>query len=216
MQPRIREIAGPRKRGLWRRQLGCYRLENKIFVQLAAFSTPRPRLLCCPSNVSNKEEVMGFALSDMQLKSAAFDDGGSIPARHTGEGKDVSPALSWDGVPDGAASFAVVCHDPDAPLVSPRGTYGFVHWVLYNIPAAVTALDEGTEEYTRGNNDFGREGYGGPMPPNGHGVHRYYFWVLALDRKLEMEAGLTLWELLERIEPHVIGMNRLVGTYERH
>jgi hypothetical protein len=53
------------------------------------------------------------------------------------------------------------------------------------------------------------------MPPNGHGLHQYYFWVLALDNNEEIESGLTLWQLLEKIEPNVIGMNRLVGTYQR-
>lgn len=158
---------------------------------------------------------MGFALSNMQLTSTAFGPGETIPARHTGEGEDVSPALSWSDTPVGTQAFVVVCHDPDAPLISPRGTYGFVHWVLYNIPASVTGLDEGTGDHTAGSNDFGKQGYGGPMPPNGHGVHQYYFWVLALDKDINLDPGLTLWELLEKIESHVIGMNRLVGTYER-
>ncbi len=158
---------------------------------------------------------MGFALSDMQLRSSAFGPHQAIPKKYTGEGEDVSPALEWSKAPDGTKAFAVVCHDPDAPLVSP-GTYGFVHWVLYNIPGTVKSLSEGTQEHTAGNNDFGNAGYGGPMPPEGHGVHHYYFWVLALDKELDLPAGLGLWELLEKIEPHVIGMNRLVGTYERN
>ncbi len=158
---------------------------------------------------------MGFALSDMTLSSTAFHHGGSIPARHTGEGEDISPALSWTNVPEGARSFAVVCHDPDAPLVTKQGSYGFVHWVLYNIPADVNALPEGVGEYTAGRNDFGNEGYGGPMPPIGHGRHQYYFWILALDEETALEEGLSMGELLARIEPHVMGMNRLVGGYER-
>ncbi len=157
---------------------------------------------------------MGFALSDMQLTSAAFKSRGPIPKKHTGEGNDVSPSLAWSGAPDGTQSFAVICHDPDAPLVTP-GTYGFVHWVLYNLPASTNALAEGSGEGTAGGNDFGNTGYGGPMPPEGHGVHHYFFWVLALDRELDLEPGLTLWQFLERAEPHIIGMNRLVGTYER-
>lgn len=158
---------------------------------------------------------MGFALSDMQLTSTAFDNDTPIPARYTGEAEDVSPELSWHGAPDKTRSFAVVCHDPDAPLISPRGTYGFVHWTLYNVPGTVTGLPEGVSEYTTGKNDFGNTGYGGPMPPEGHGEHKYYFWVLALDAELDLAGGLSLWELLEKIEPHVIGMNRLIGTYER-
>ncbi len=158
---------------------------------------------------------MGFALSDMQIESSAFDNDTPIPTRHTGEGEDVSPAFSWRGAPDNTRSFAVICHDPDAPLITPRGTYGFVHWALYNIPASVTELPEGVSEYTAGKNDFGNTGYGGPMPPEGHGEHKYYFWVLALDAELDLDSGLTLWELLEKIEPHVIGMNRVIGTYRR-
>ncbi|SFM57537.1 phospholipid-binding protein, PBP family [Ectothiorhodospira mobilis] len=158
---------------------------------------------------------MGFALSDMQVESPAFADGAAIPARHTGEGEDVSPALAWSGAPAGTRSFAVICHDPDAPLVSPRGTYGFVHWVLYNIPATVQELPEGVQGYTAGGTDFGRTGYGGPMPPQGHGTHRYYFWVLALDREPDLPEGLGLWELLEQVEPAILGMNRLTGVYRR-
>ena len=157
---------------------------------------------------------MGFALSDMKLRSQAFEHHRSIPKKHTGEGEDVSPPLSWSNAPNGAKSFAVICHDPDAPLVS-AGTYGFVHWVLYNIPASIATLPEGVPDHTRGINNFDREGYGGPLPPEGHGTHHYFFWLLALDKELDLAAGLTMWELLEKVGPHVVGMNRLVGTYAR-
>ncbi|MFU8817963.1 MAG: YbhB/YbcL family Raf kinase inhibitor-like protein [Pseudomonadales bacterium] len=157
---------------------------------------------------------MGFALSDMQLSSSDFTNGGTIPRAHTGEGEDVSPALSWSGAPDNARSFALICHDPDAPLVTP-GQYGFVHWVLYNIPGSATELPQGSDFYTSGRNDFGNAGYGGPMPPEGHGTHHYFFWLLALDNEPDFEPGLTAWQLLERAEPNVVAMNRLVGTYQR-
>ena len=102
---------------------------------------------------------MGFALSDMTLTSTAFDAGGPIPKKHTGEAEDVSPALSWSGAPEGTKSFALICHDPDAPLVKP-GTYGFVHWALYGIPGSATGLVEGAGDFVQGNNDFGSSGYG--------------------------------------------------------
>lgn len=158
---------------------------------------------------------MGFALSDLQLVSDAFSQGEAIPEKYTGDGDDVSPPLSWSNVPEDAKSFAVICHDPDAPLITPNGTYGFVHWVLYNIPGDVRSLEEGTKRYTHGRNNFDKIGYGGPMPPDGHGTHRYYFWILALNEDVALEEGLTLWELLAEIEPRVKGMNRLVGTYKR-
>jgi len=157
---------------------------------------------------------MGFALSDMTLTSAAFANGGAIPGRHTGDAEDVSPALSWSDAPAGTKSFALICHDPDAPLVKP-GTYGYVHWVLYGIPGDVTELPEGSGDYIQGVNDFGNPGYGGPAPPPGHGTHHYFLCLLALDSDPGLEPGLTMWELLAKIEPNVIGMNRLTGTYSR-
>ena len=157
---------------------------------------------------------MGFAISDMQLSSTAFADGERIPARHTGESDDVSPALSWTDEPEGTEAFALICHDPDAPLIKPA-TYGFVHWVLYGIPGSVNELPEGMSDFTCGVNDFGTRMYGGPMPPEGHGTHHYFFWLFALGNEVDLDAGLNMWELLEKIEPAVIGMNRLVGTYSR-
>ncbi len=157
---------------------------------------------------------MGFALSDMQLESSAFADGERIPARHTCEGEDLSPALKWTNVPEGTEAFAIICHDPDAPLIKP-GTYGYVHWVLYNIPGSASELPEGVSEFANGITDFGDQKYGGPAPPPGHGTHRYFFTLFALGRELSVEPGLTMWELLENIEPDVLGMNRLMGTYSR-
>jgi len=151
----------------------------------------------------------------MQVRSTSFGHHQAIPRKHTGEGEDVSPALEWTDAPDGTEAFAVICHDPDAPLCKP-GSYGYVHWVLYNVPGSATGIPEdGGDRYTLGQTDSGSPGWGGPMPPEGHGRHHYYFWVLALDRALDLEAGLTMEQLLEKVEPHVIGMNRLVGTYER-
>ena len=158
---------------------------------------------------------MGFALSDMQLHSDAFEAHGNIPTPYTGEGEDISPALSWRDAPEGTRAFAVICHDPDAPLVK-DGAYGFVHWLLYNLPGDINSLEEDTDQGTVGVNDFGDDGYGGPMPPEGHGLHHYYFWVLALDEDMDLPEGLTLGSFLDRAESHVIGMNRLVGTYERN
>lgn len=154
---------------------------------------------------------MGLNIQDLAIRCDAFDEGGAIPTRHTGEGADVSPAVSWSGVPDGTRQLALVCHDPDAPL-----PFGFTHWVVYGIPADVTAIEEGGgDAYRQGTNDFGEQRYNGPMPPEGHGPHRYYFWVYALDTELDLEPGLDRRTLLDRIGDHVIEQNRTVGTYER-
>jgi Raf kinase inhibitor-like YbhB/YbcL family protein len=169
-----------------------------------------------PPLAQRGETTMGFALSnELTIASEAFADGGAIPVRHTAFGESVSPALSWSGVPDGAASFALFCHDPDAPMVAPDGTYGFVHWVLYNIPANVSQLPEGVSGlYTAGLNQMGNPGFIGPQPPPGHGRHHYFFWLLALRSAPELEDGLNLWSLLSRVEPELVAMNRLVGTVD--
>ena len=159
---------------------------------------------------------MGFAPSPMQLTSTAFAPLARIPKKYTGEGENVSPPLAWSAAPSGTRSYALICHDPDAPLVTQApGTYGFVHWVLYNIPASVSSLEEGVRGHTSGITSFGKPGYGGPMPPEGHGTHHYYFWLLALDSDVALPGGSSLWELFGTVEPTVIGMNRLVGTYSR-
>jgi Raf kinase inhibitor-like YbhB/YbcL family protein len=148
-------------------------------------------------------------VADLKLESPAFKHHERIPARHTGDGEDVSPELRWSGVPDGTKSFAVVVHDPDAPLVD-----GFTHWVAYGIAGEQTGVPEGDDGATAGTNSFGNTGYGGPAPPPGHGTHHYYFWVYALDDDLDLEPGLDRRELLGRIEDHVIEQARLVGTYK--
>jgi Raf kinase inhibitor-like YbhB/YbcL family protein len=147
-------------------------------------------------------------VADLKLSSPAFDGHSRMPDKHTSNGEDVAPPLEWTGVPDGTASFAVVLHDPDAPLVD-----GFTHWVAYNIPGDAAGLPEGGGDATQGPNSFGNSGYNGPAPPPGHGSHHYYFWVYALDDDLGLEPGLERRALLQRIEDHVIEQARLVGTY---
>ena len=158
---------------------------------------------------------MGFAISEMQLKCAAFGDGETIPDRHTAYGDNISPAFNWRQVPDGTRSLALFCHDPDAPLVTPDGKYGYVHWLLYNIPGEVTGISEGSPDYTNGINNADNQEYFGPRAPQGHGLHRYFFWLLALDVETDLEPGLTLWDFLERVEPNLIGMNRVCGTFRK-
>lgn len=155
---------------------------------------------------------MGFILSPMQVTSTSFENDGRIPDKYTMDGENVSPQLAWSNAPAEAQSFAVICHDPDAPLIK-QGKYGFVHWVLYNIPAETSALEEGYKGGTSGLNDFGNLAYGGPQPPADHGQHNYFFSVIALDKQLDLKEGLSMWELLDVIEPNAIAMNRYAGKF---
>ena len=148
-------------------------------------------------------------VQDLKITSSAFDHHDSIPDKHTSNGEDVSPALEWSGVPDGTQSFAVVCHDPDAPLVD-----GFTHWVAYGIDGTAGGVPEGVSDISEGPNSTGNAGYNGPAPPPDHGTHHYYFWVYALREDPELDPGLDRRALLEAIEDLVIEQARLVGTYK--
>lgn len=149
------------------------------------------------------------------LTSPAFVDGAAIPARYTCDGENVSPVLSWQGVPDSARSLAVIVDDPDAPA----GTW--VHWVLYGLspdrnelPEGVPARDTVLDGALQGRNDFKNIGYGGPCPPRGQ-EHRYVFRVYALGARPELGPGATKADLLDAIEGHVLAEGRLTGLYRR-
>ncbi|UCE03300.1 MAG: YbhB/YbcL family Raf kinase inhibitor-like protein [Candidatus Latescibacterota bacterium] len=145
------------------------------------------------------------------ITSTAFDAGTRIPRDYTGEGRDVSPPLAWENIPDGTQELALICDDPDAPVAEP-----WVHWVLYKLPPTLTHLSEGDHGGgTEGFNDFRRIGYGGPMPPPGHGTHRYYFKLYALDAPIALDPGATKKELLAAMQGHILAQGELIGTYER-
>jgi len=145
------------------------------------------------------------------VKSDAFAPGERIPCKYAREGDDLSPPLSWSGAPAQTREFAILCDDPDAPRAEP-----WVHWVAYKIPSDRTTFSEGNAGGIReGKNDYGDMGYGGPMPPPGHGVHHYHFKVFALDKPVDLKPGATKRELLAAIKGHVLDEGELVGTYER-
>jgi Raf kinase inhibitor-like YbhB/YbcL family protein len=145
------------------------------------------------------------------VTSAAFESGGPIPVKHTGEGADVSPPLAWTGVPAGARELALICDDPDAPTDEP-----WVHWVLYQLPPTRTGLKEGERGIgVEGKTDNDKPGYGGPMPPKGHGVHHYHFTLYALDQPMAAGPGLSKAQLLLQMKGHILARGELVGTYER-
>jgi Raf kinase inhibitor-like YbhB/YbcL family protein len=144
-----------------------------------------------------------------KLSSPAFGDGADIPARHTCDGGDTSPRLTWSDVPDRTESLALIMDDPDAP----RGV--FTHWIVYNLAPAAGEIGEGATPKSQGRNSFGRTGYGGPCPPIPDPAHRYRFTLHALDvSAIALENG-TREELLARIAGHVLGTTLLVGRYRR-
>jgi Raf kinase inhibitor-like YbhB/YbcL family protein len=154
----------------------------------------------------------------LSLTSPVFAHNGEIPRNYTCQGKDISPALTWKDLPEGTKSLALVVDDPDAPdPAAPKRVY--VHWVLYNIPASASGLQEAVSASTlprgtlQGKNDWDRTGYGGPCPPIGR--HRYFHKLYALDTVLPDLKQPGKKELEKAMEGHVLGKAELVGTYQK-
>lgn len=170
-------------------------------------------VLCsCQSNEG--ATAKGDKKVEIKLTSTAFEEGGAIPRKHTRDGEDVSPPLSWTSAPEGTKSLALICDDPDAP----RGTW--VHWVIFNIPPTAHELQEHMPAQKtlangarQGTNDFPKTGYGGPAPPSG--THRYYFKLYALDTMLALEAGARKPELEKAMQGHILAQSQLMGRYAR-
>lgn len=150
----------------------------------------------------------------LSLSSSAFAAGMPIPNDFSCRGRNISPALAWTGAPADTASFALILDDPDAP----GGTY--VHWVLYNIPAASkglsqavaqqATLDDGT---TQGRNSASHQHYDGPCPP--FGTHRYFFKLYALDGRLNVPPGATASQLTRAMQGHILAQGELMGTFSK-
>jgi len=158
--------------------------------------------------------TMETDVETIQVLSSAFKEGGMIPQQYACDGEDTSPPLSWESVPEGTRSIAVIADDPDAP----GGT--FVHWVLYDLPANVRELPESLPKEetppsggTQGKNSFGKIGYGGPCPPSG--THRYFFKVYALNARTNLAPGKSKEDLLETMEGHVLAQGQIMGRYKK-
>src|SRR5262245_9284085 len=155
----------------------------------------------------------------LTVQSTAFKPNEVIPARYSEDGENISPPISWSGAPAETKEFVLICDDPDAPRPQP-----WVHWLLYKIPASLSALPENVAKTPtppqpagsmQGKNSWGRFGYGGPAPPKGHGVHHYHFRLYALDVVMNVETGMEKNRLLPAIREHVMAEGELIGTYER-
>ena len=145
----------------------------------------------------------------LEVKSDAFANGQSIPAKYSCTGRNISPALTWGNAPAGTQSFALIVDDPDAPM----GTW--VHWVVYNIPSTTTGLEESadTSAVSVGKNSSSKMSYNGPCPPSG--THRYFFKLYALDSLLSLSPGATKEQLLDAMKGHILAQGELMGTFSK-
>jgi Raf kinase inhibitor-like YbhB/YbcL family protein len=151
------------------------------------------------------------------VTSTAQETSGKLADRHSAYYENVSPPLNWTNVPD-VVAWAIIVEDPDAPREQP-----FVHWMIWNIRGEMNALPEGLPNVdylatpqggVQGRNDMGGYGWFGPRPPAGHGTHRYYFQVFALDDFIEMGPDTELKELLNALKGHTIAQGEMMATYE--
>jgi Raf kinase inhibitor-like YbhB/YbcL family protein len=138
----------------------------------------------------------------LTFTSRAFPAQGPIPKKYADEGEDVFPPLSWSGVPPETEELTLICDDPNAPPATPR-----VHWVLYAIPPMQGGLSEGAQH--------DNTGYGGPMPPPGHGVHHHHFHLYALDAAPLVGPALTKEQLLDAMHSHILAEGERMCTCER-
>ncbi len=151
----------------------------------------------------------------LSVSSTAFKEGEIIPAKYTCEGRDISPHLDWNGVPEETKSLALIMDDPDAP----SGI--FTHWVIFNLPSdsqgspeAVPSASQLPSGALQGRNDFGKIGYGGPCPPPGK-PHHYRFTLYALDMPLDLGAGSSKNQVLSAATGHILAQGQLTGKYQR-
>ena len=172
-------------------------------------------MLAAPGDQAAPTGEAGGTIMPMKIESSAFKEGATIPRENTCDGPDLSPALSWSGVPAGAKGLALICDDPDAPV----GTW--VHWVLYDLPAAAQGLPQGVPKDRelkgggrQGINDFRKIGYGGPCPPPGK-PHRYFFKLYALDKMLALDPSVSKKDVEKAMQGHVLGEAQLMGRYGR-
>lgn len=151
----------------------------------------------------------------MEVTSTAFLEGEAIPQQYTCDGANISPPLSWTGMPAGTESFAIICDDPDAAHAA------WVHWVIFNLSGNATGLPEGlpTErkidsDAHQGLNSGKKIGYSGPCPPPGP-PHRYVFTLYALDTRLDLIGDPTKEQLLRMMQGHILAEARIMARYGR-
>ena len=184
---------------------GCERSSDapKTAVEQKPVATPKPG---------------GGGSMSLTVRSSAFDNNTRIPEKYTGDGQDISPPLTWSGVPEGTKELALICDDPDAPMAEP-----WVHWVIYKLPPDCTGLPENVPKTgtltsptggLQGANSWGKLGYGGPAPPPGP-VHHYHFKLYALDAPLNLGPGADKKKLLDAMKGHTLAEGEFVGTYQR-
>ena len=151
---------------------------------------------------------MALFIDKLTVSTPDFQSLGRIPDRLSADGGNEVPVVEFSGAPEGTVEYALIVHDPDAPLAN-----GFTHWVVYGIPADATSLDLSAEGVRGGPNGLGESTWFGPQPPVGHGTHHYYFLLYALSTPVEGTPNRE--EFLASYADAVLEQARYVGVFSR-
>jgi Raf kinase inhibitor-like YbhB/YbcL family protein len=172
-------------------------------------------LAAIPADASAPPGRAGTQEATMQITSPDIAPGAAIPRAFTADGADISPALAWQGAPQGTRAFALVMDDPDAPV----GLW--VHWVVYDLPGDLAGLSQNQPRSAalgngarQGRNSWSRLGWNGPSPPPGR-PHRYFFKLYALDGPLGLDSGATAQKVEAAMKGKVLAEASFMGTYGR-
>jgi Raf kinase inhibitor-like YbhB/YbcL family protein len=152
-------------------------------------------------------------MAAFRLTSPAFDHDDDLPERFTADGGDISPPLTWDGLPEGTKELLLVADDPDSE------TGVVTHWVAYGIAPDVTSLPEGLPTDTlvddpdivQGLNEFDEAGWSGPELDPERAPHRCFFRLFALDAELDLPPGVTRSDVRRAAKGHVLAHAELVA-----
>lgn len=163
------------------------------------------RVITNIKELSNKKEVI--FMRELKITSPAFNNDENIPKKYTCEGKNISPQIDINNVPEGTETFVIIVDDPDAPnkIVT--------HWIVFNITGQTRHISEGAIPGIEGRNDFRDIKYKGPCPPNG--THKYYFRVYALKDKIYLEREVSRDEIELHMKDKIIASGTLIGKYRR-
>ena len=157
--------------------------------------------------------AQSFTVTSSDIKPGMMLSSAQVYDAHGCTGENISPQLSWNHAPVETKSFAIICHDPDAPRKN-----GWYHWLVINIPSNINSIAAGGKiaEAIETITDFGQNAYGGACPPVNHGIHRYNFTVYALDtEKLEINPQSAPLDVESLVKSHAIAQATLTGVYER-
>lgn len=165
------------------------------------------------SSALDKVEGNIFKLNSQELKNNETLPNSQVYNGYGCKGGNVSPDLSWINAPKNTKSFALICHDPDAPKEN-----GWYHWLVVNIPISVNSVKKGAkiDNSLETITDFNTPGYNGACPPKNYGIHHYNFTIYALDvEKIDVNENTAPIEVERIVKSHAIAKSTLTGLFER-